>query len=125
MLAGVISELSFWNGNLAGDNSMPIVIFRSRLRPEATDEYRQLAPRMLELARQVPGFVSFKSFDAGDGERVGIAEFDSEEGLKAWREHPEHRQAQRAGRDRLYSEYKIQVCEPVRESSFNGEPLDN
>lgn len=97
---------------------MPIVIFRSRLRPEAADEYRQLAPRMLELARQVPGFVSFKSFEAEDGERVGIAEFDGEESLKAWREHPEHRQAQRAGRDRLYSEYKIQVCESIRESSF-------
>jgi hypothetical protein len=30
---------------------------------------------------------------------------------RTWREHPEHRVAQRAGRDHFYAEYSIQVCE--------------
>ena len=34
-----------------------LTIFRSRLRPEARDEYVLWAERMDRLARQMPGFV--------------------------------------------------------------------
>jgi heme-degrading monooxygenase HmoA len=73
---------------------------------------------MLEVAESMPGFVSYKVFAADDGERCTIVEFGSFEDLRAWREHPEHREAMRAGRDRFYSEYTLQVCEPARESRF-------
>ena len=49
-------------------------------------------------AEGMPGFVSFKTFRADDGERVSVIEFASEEALRAWREHPEHRKAQELGR---------------------------
>jgi antibiotic biosynthesis monooxygenase (ABM) superfamily enzyme len=49
---------------------MMLVVFRSRLRNENDSEYQALAPRILELAQSMPGFVSFKSFRADDGERV-------------------------------------------------------
>lgn len=96
-----------------------LILFRSRLRDENDPEYETLAPRMLELARSMPGFVSFKAFSASDGERVSIIEFESEDTLKAWREHPEHRNAQERGRNSLYSEYSLQVCRPLRESRFD------
>ena len=64
-----------------------------------------MAARVRSLAEAMPGFISFKSFSAEDGERVSIIEFESEETLRAWREHPEHRQAQALGRDSFYSEY--------------------
>lgn len=47
-----------------------------------------------------------------------IIEFESPELLQAWREHPEHREAQRLGRERFYEEYTLQVSEPARESRF-------
>jgi hypothetical protein len=34
------------------------------------------------------------------------------------RVHPEHRAAQRKGRDSFYSEYRIQVCPVARETRF-------
>lgn len=74
-----------------------------------------MAARMRSLAEAMPGFVSFKAFSAEDGERVSIIEFESEEALRAWREHPEHRKAQALGRNRFYSEYQIQVCSIVRQ----------
>jgi heme-degrading monooxygenase HmoA len=37
-------------------------------------------------------------------------EYEPPEEQRAWREHPEHRAAQRAGVDRIYSEYRVQVC---------------
>ena len=97
---------------------MVVVIFRSRLTAQAGEEYARTAPRMLELAQSMPGFVSFKAFSASDGERVSIIEFESEEALAAWREHPEHRQAQRRGREVFYQEYQLQVCVPQRQTRW-------
>ncbi len=45
-------------------------------------------------------------------------EFESAEHLRAWREHPEHRQAQKLGRERFYEEYSLHIGELTRESHF-------
>lgn len=97
---------------------MIITIFRSRLRPEQLDEYERWAARIHKLAVKMPGFISIKTFTAEDGERVSIVEFESEETMLAWREQPDHRQAQELGRKLFYSEYHIQVCRPIRDYSF-------
>ena len=94
---------------------MTIVLFRNRLRPEASEAYGQLAPEIALLAQQQPGFIAMKTFTAADGERVTIAEFESDEAVAAWRAHPEHREAQRRGKTEFYSEYHLQVCEVLRE----------
>jgi heme-degrading monooxygenase HmoA len=97
----------------------PIVtVFRSRLRPESMAEYHETAERMVELARTMPGFVEFKTFEADDGERVSVITFASLETERAWRDHPEHRRAQQAGRERLYASYDISVCELVSKRAF-------
>ena len=97
---------------------MVLTVFRSRLRPDAQQEYGRWAQRMSELAGQMPGYVSHKGFVAEDGERVTIVEFESEQAHQAWRLHPEHVQAQKKGRAEFYSEYRIQVCSVERESRF-------
>ncbi len=97
---------------------MPLTVFRSRLKPEALEEYGDWADRMSALARRMPGYVSHKTFTAEDGERVTLVEFASEETHRAWARHPEHIDAQRKGRETFYAEYRIQICEVSRESSF-------
>lgn len=97
---------------------MIVTVFRSRLRPDVREEYVAAATRMAELARTMPGYISHKGFFADDGERVTIVEFESQEALRAWRMHPEHREAQRHGRDFYYEEYSLQTCEVVREAKF-------
>jgi len=61
----------------------------------------------------MPGFVDFKTFMGDDGERVSIVQFDSLEHHNAWRDDPEHRSAQRRGRDEFYAEYRIVVGEVI------------
>jgi heme-degrading monooxygenase HmoA len=100
------------------DGPRIVTVFRSRLRPESAPEYHETAQRMVELARTMPGFIDFKSFEADDGERVSIITFASMETHRAWRDHPEHREAQRLGRDRFYATYDISVSEAVGESHF-------
>ena len=48
---------------------MVITLFRNRLRPGDHTEYERWARRMGELGFKMPGFVSFKTFAADDGER--------------------------------------------------------
>jgi heme-degrading monooxygenase HmoA len=97
---------------------MIVVVFRSRLRPENQDAYAAEASVIDPLAHDTPGLISVKTFAAPDGERVTIAEFESEEAVSTWREHPRHREAQAKGRQLFYSEYRLQVCDVVRERRF-------
>jgi heme-degrading monooxygenase HmoA len=101
---------------------MVITVFRSRLRQDHAHEFHVLANRMLTLARTMPGFVSYKSFASDDGERCSIIVFESPEHLRAWREHPEHRQAQELGRERFYAEYSLHVAELAHQGHFRHEP---
>lgn len=94
---------------------MVVVIFRSRLRGDPGPDYAATARRMVELASAMPGFVSFQHYEAEDGERVSIIEFESDAALRAWREHPEHREAQRRGREEWYSWFRLTTCTPLRE----------
>jgi heme-degrading monooxygenase HmoA len=95
-----------------------VTVFRSRLRPDAGQDYVDRATEMARLAATMPGLVDVTAFTADDGERLTLVTFTDEPSQRAWREHADHRLAQRAGRDRFYAEYSIQVCETVRTRRF-------
>ena len=96
-----------------------LTVFRNRLRPEHRDEYSATSERMTELARAMPGFVDAKTFTADDGERVTVVTFADLDSERAWRDHPEHREAQRAGIDRFYAEYSIAVARVFHRHGFD------
>src|ERR1051325_2337972 len=98
---------------------MVLTVFRSRLRPGSDlATLERLGARMYELATQMPGFISYKDFTAADGESVSLVEFESVDTLLAWREHPEHKAAQRLGREQFFAEYRIQIGAPARTYRF-------
>jgi heme-degrading monooxygenase HmoA len=101
---------------------MVITVFRARTRPNlGADVLAQVetrGARMYALASGMPGFISYKDFTADDGEVVTIVEFDTHEHVLAWRDHPEHKLVQEWGRQAVFSEYQIQVCELTRGSRF-------
>lgn len=99
-----------------------VTIFRSRLRPDAeANGYPEVAAALERHARSMPGFVDYKGFVATDGERVSIAEFDSEEHHNGWRDDPGHRAAQLRGRKEFYAEYSVLVCRPTSQRAFGGQ----
>lgn len=99
---------------------MIVTVFRSRLAPNVQDEYGPMARRMSELARGIPGYISHKGFIAEDGERVTIVEFESEEALRAWKVHPEHREAKRLGFTKFFSTFKYQICNVISGRSWES-----
>lgn len=99
---------------------MIVTVFRHRLNPATRDEYAELLTRIVELSKTIPGYVSQKRFTADDGERVTIVEFATEEGQRLWATHPEHVEAMKLGHQRLYSDFKIQVCDVRRTALKTG-----
>jgi heme-degrading monooxygenase HmoA len=98
---------------------MMVVVFRARRTPEGLgDHYAAENKRMADLAAKMPGYISHKPFIAEDGERLTLFEWESPETLHAWATHPEHVPVKELGRQRFYTEYRLQVCEVVRESKF-------
>jgi len=97
---------------------MIVVVFRSRLDPAAGEDYEATSARMDALAINMPGYIAHKSFAADDGERLTLVEFESEETVAAWRGHPEHVEAQRKGRSTFYTEFRLTVCDVLREQRF-------
>jgi heme-degrading monooxygenase HmoA len=99
---------------------MVIVVFRSRLRPDADlAALEAVGTRMYELGTQMPGFVDYKEFAAEDGETLTLVEFETEAQLLAWRNHPEHLETQARARAEFFSEYAITVTEARRAYHFN------
>ena len=96
-----------------------LTVFRNRLRPDAADAYGALAPQILDLARSMPGFVDAKTFSAPDGERVTVVTFADRPSHDAWRDHPDHRAAQRRGIAEFYSDYSIQVATIAYDHRFH------
>lgn len=104
---------------VASESPTILTVFRSRLRPDAVAlGDHELADDMERQARAMPGFLGFTTFTADDGERVSVVEFDSIDSHTRWRDHPQHRAAQRRGCEDFYAEYRITVCEVFREHTF-------
>ena len=101
---------------------MIVIVFRARLREGVNLKALQaLGERIYALATAMPGFISYKDFTAADGETVTVVEFASEPELLAWRNHPEHREAQERGRREFFSDYRIQICRLDRAYRFTVE----
>jgi heme-degrading monooxygenase HmoA len=98
---------------------MVVVVFRSRLTAKAGDDYSEMAAEMLATAREMPGFVEFKSFKADDGERVSLVYWQNHETMAAWRNHPRHQIAQHSGRAKWYANFRLEVADVVRETKFD------
>ena len=99
---------------------MILTVFRSRLNDGHDEEYEAFVQSTSVLAEAFPGFLGHKMFFAPDGERVTLVQFDSIESQRAWSLSAEHKAAAKAGRRAFYQDYRIQICEVLRDSAFSA-----
>ena len=100
---------------------MFLVVFRNRKRASMDEgAYAGDAATMEQLARAQPGYRSFKSYIADDGEVVAISEWDDEASARAWGRLAEHRRVQHKGRDDYYAEYTLFACGSPRVHRFTS-----
>lgn len=95
------------------------VIFTSQRR--AGDHgYGDTAERMLELARQQPGFIAVRSARGADGLGLTVSYWESLQAIAAWRAVVEHREARDQGRAAWYSGYELQVVKIERAYAWDA-----
>ena len=99
---------------------MFLVVFRNRKRADIDHAaYGTEAELMEAMARQQPGFVSFKSYVADDGEVIAMSEWEDEDAALAWRRVAEHSAAQSRGRSEFYEDYTLFACKHPRIHRFS------
>ncbi len=96
-----------------------VTVFRSRLREDVDPGYETLNAELTARAHALGGLVDVTSFVAEDGERVTVVTFEDRASHERWAADPVHNDAQRRGRDGVYSAYSIQVADCSHTSSFD------
>jgi heme-degrading monooxygenase HmoA len=90
------------------------VIFTSQ-RKDGDLGYEAMAQAMFELALQQPGCLGAESSRGEDGLGITVAYFTDEASIRAWKENARHLTAQRLGKERWYSHYKLRVAKVERD----------
>ena len=88
---------------------MVVVIFRSRLR-EPAPGYAKAAAHMEELAALQPGYCGMTSVRDAAGWGITLSYWADDHSARAWHANPDHQAAIRAGKQRWYSEYQVEVA---------------
>ncbi|APQ10198.1 antibiotic biosynthesis monooxygenase [Pseudomonas oryzihabitans] len=104
--------------------SYVVVAFTSQ-RADDDPEYVSMAQRMLTLAAEQPGFLGVESVRDAQGLGITLSYWTDRQAAADWGRQPEHREAQRLGRERWYLWYRTRVWDVVagRDTVTLSEPL--
>lgn len=94
------------------------VIFTSTLSGLSPEDYSATAGRMLELAKQQPGFLGIESVRGTNGLGITLSYWESEAAIAQWRAHAEHTAARERGRAEWYQAMVTRVAKVERDYGF-------
>jgi len=100
--------------SLAKTTQLPYyaVIFSS-LRSDVEEDYGLTSDRMMELAQQQPGFLGVEH--ARDQIGITVSYWQDLAAIKNWKEQAEHQIAQKLGKEKWYTSYRIRICKVEHE----------
>jgi len=91
------------------------VIFTSVLE-EYHPEYLKTADRMVELAKEIDGFLGLES--ARDQIGITVSYWKDLLSIQRWREHTEHQMAKKMGKKKWYESYAIRIAKVETQNFF-------
>ena len=96
---------------------MIAVIFEVWPRPEHKQDYLDLAASIRPALEAIDGFIGIERFESlyEPGKILSVSFFENEEAVTAWRNTPEHRDAQRLGRQQYFADYRLRIAEVSRD----------
>jgi heme-degrading monooxygenase HmoA len=95
------------------------VIFTSARTTTDPEGYARMGDRMVELAQQQPGFLGVESVRDAAGLGITVSYWASEEAIRAWRQHGEHRLAQEQGFAEWYAAFELRIARVERAHGFD------
>jgi heme-degrading monooxygenase HmoA len=96
---------------------MYAVIFEVEPEADSVEDYLDIAARLRPELEKIDGFISIERFKSlsQEGKILSLSFWRDEEAIARWRRHEQHHAAQRAGRDRIFRDYRIRVAAVVRD----------
>jgi heme-degrading monooxygenase HmoA len=96
---------------------MIAVIFEIRIAPGRQQDYLDHATSLRTELEAVDGFLSVERFASlSDSNRLlSLSFWRDEESVRRWRAASRHRAAQSAGRDGIFSDYRLRVAAVLRD----------
>jgi heme-degrading monooxygenase HmoA len=96
---------------------MIAVIFEVEPAEGKRDAYLGIAAELRPLLDGIDGFISIERFQSlADPNRIlSLSFWRDEEAVRRWRTLPSHRAMQAAGRDGIFTDYRLRVAEVVRD----------
>ncbi|MCL5043766.1 MAG: antibiotic biosynthesis monooxygenase [Deltaproteobacteria bacterium] len=94
---------------------MVAVIFEVEPKPERRRDYLDIAASLKAELEAVDGFISVERFESiqHPGKILSLSFWRDEKAVRAWRLHPDHREAQLKGRSDIFHDYRLRVGEVV------------
>ena len=85
------------------------VLFRVEIKEGKEEEYRKISAEILNEAKEQKGLISMERAKSILKERtyVSISEWEDEEAIERWVNHPKHQEAMRKGKSEFFSWYSI------------------
>ena len=91
------------------------VIFTS-FRNSGDEGYGDMGDKMMKLAQQQDGFLGVESARESIG--ITVSYWRDLESIKKWKENNDHKMAQKFGKEKWYSSYKIRIALVERDYKF-------
>ena len=100
---------------------MIAVIFEGMAQDDRKESYLDIAARLRPLLENIDGFISIERFQSltTPGKVLSLSFWRDEEAVRQWRNLAQHREAQRAGRQSIFQEYRLRVAHVLRDYSMN------
>ena len=109
---------------------MIAVIFEVEPHPDRSADYFAAAAALKPVLETIDGFVSVERFESltTPGKLLSLSFFEDEAAVARWRALTAHRRTQTAGREHIFSDYRLRVAEVLRDYGLNdraGAPADS
>jgi heme-degrading monooxygenase HmoA len=96
---------------------MYAVIFEVEPETGREQDYLDIAGRLRPELEKIDGFISIERFRSlsQEGKILSLSFWRDEDAIARWRQQEQHHAAQRAGRDRIFRDYRIRVAAVMRD----------
>ena len=100
---------------------MIAVIFEVEPAEGSEPAYLARATALRAELEAIDGFISVERFRsiADPGKLLSLSFFRDDAAVAEWRNRPQHRAAQAAGRGGLFADYRLRIAEVVRDYGLN------
>jgi heme-degrading monooxygenase HmoA len=97
------------------------VIFEGIAQDDRKQAYLDVAARLRPLLENIDGFLSIERFQSltTPGKVLSLSFWRDEEAVRQWRNLAQHREAQRAGRESIFQDYRLRVAHVLRDYGMN------